>query len=929
MAKWFKKLLGIGAVIGAAFLTFGGSIAAAGAWLTSGSIGAMVARTVLTIGLSKLIANRAGTKAAGGDAPSARFQLRPSTTNKVPLVYGSGYYGSVMTDAIISSDNKTMWYVMACAEVTDTGTLSFGDIYLDNRLVTFDGTDQTKVVSLTNNAGQVDTNIDGNMFIYKYNNGSSSGVNTAQTAIQVLQDSAIPVARRWTSTNTMTDTAFIIIKLNFNADKQVTGLGEVKLNMINSLNKPGAVLLDYMQNTRYGCAIPLTQIDTASLTALDAYSDELITYTPDGGGSATQARYRINGPIDLSTNCLSNLQSIADACDSWIQYSELVGKWKVVINKPYTGTLSSLYSIDSSVLIGGIDITPLDLNQTYNSMEVQFPSSVIKDQTVVRVVDLTDPATDWYNPALLSPNEPNNRLTIQYQIVNNYVQAVYLGVRRLLQSREDLTINCNLDYSGIQIEAGDVVRVTLAEYGWTDKLFRVSSVSEIKREDGNLGASIVAFEYNDTVYNDQAIQDYVPADNTGLNDPNIFDKPSTPIVANGPVANGSINYYTVSSNVPAVGTTLYMDFNIGNSSNVQTHKSYSSVAVGDGTPYTANSTITINVTDSSPGTYYWSATARNLQAGRQSDSSNSFVWGGPSVSTWDGNAGGITSNNMVPTGVVAGSYTNTNLTVDSKGLITAASNGTGGGFTIPTGSSPMIIIGPSDGGESSVVNYLHNTNYNLPDIALGIGSGVGRGYLDGTTISSSYYLPFASGTSDTANLFISNSTAGYGAPVLDAIPAATPATAAIQGPLYPNYSGSPPNLGGWALLKEAQVDANYTPAANAYIRCECIFQVWADADTKLIYGGSYALSRGAVNNHYITQDKVGSEVLLQYLPKQISYTFSYRGGYPSSNPVLSMGLWMKNIVSGTRIHFLQTSMIITTPYSYGDYIDGFPYTPYA
>ena len=937
-----KKLLGFAAVVGAAFVTFGGSIAAAGAWLTSGTIGATVARTLLAVTISKLIANRAGTKAAGGDAPSARFQLRPSTTNKVPLVYGSGYYGSVITDAIISTDNKTMWYVMACAEVTDSGTISFGDIYIDNRLATFDGTDQTKVISLTNNSDppQVDTNIAGNMFIYKFSDGSSSGVNTAQTAIQILQDSAIPVDRRWTSTDTMTDTAFIIVRLNFNSDKQVTGLGEVKLNMINTLNKPGAVLLDYMQNTRYGCAIPLSQIDTASLTALDTYSDELITYTPDGGGSATQARYRINGPIDLSTNCLSNLQGIADACDSWIQYSELVGKWKVVINKPYTGLLADLYHVDSSVLIGGIDITPLDLNQTYNSIEVQYPAGIIKDQTVVRVVDLTDPSTAWYEPSLLSPNEPNNRLTIQYQIVNNYVQAVYLGVRRLLQSREDLTINCNLDYSGIQIEAGDVVRVTLAEYGWVDKLFRVSTVSEIKKEDGNLGASIIAFEYNDTIYNDQAILDYVPADNTGLTDPNIFDQPTTPIITNGPVANGSINYYNVSSNVPAVGTTLFMDFNIGNNSNVLTHKSYSSVAVGSGTPYTANSTITINVADSSPGTYYWSTTARNLQAGRQSNSSAAFTWGGPSVSEWDGNVGGIVNNNvanytitstkLANSGVTAGTYSSANITVNSAGLITLAANGTGGGsFTIPTGSSPMLIIGPYDGGENSVVNYQHNTTYSLKDISIGLGSGGGIGYLDGTTVTSSYYLPFASGTSDTGNLFIASSTAGYGSPGPTGIAGATPPLAAIQGPLTPNYSGSPPNLGGWALLKEVQVDSTYTPLANAYIRCECVCMVWADADTKIIYGGSYALGRAAINNHYITQDKIGSEVLLANLPKQIMYTFSYRGGYPSANPVLSMGLWMKNIVSGTRVHFLQTSMIITTPYSYGDYVDGFPYTPYA
>ena len=286
-----------------------------------------------------------------------------------------------------------------------------------------------------------------------------------------------------------------------------------------------------MQNTRYGCAIPLTQIDTASLSALNTYSDALITYTPVGGGSATQARYRINGPLDLSTNCLSNLQDIADACDSWIQYSELVGKWKVVINKAYTGVLGDLYSVDSSVLIGGIDIIPLDLNQTYNSLEVQYPNNPIKDQTDVRIIDLTDPSTDWYRPDLLSPNEADNRLTIQYQIVNSYVQAIYLGVRRLLQSREDLTIQCNLDYSGIQVEAGDVVRVTLAEYGWVDKLFRVSTVTEVKQANGNLGASIIAFEYNDDVFADNAIQNFVLEDNTGLVDPNIISQPSTPVIA--------------------------------------------------------------------------------------------------------------------------------------------------------------------------------------------------------------------------------------------------------------------------------------------------------------------------------------------------------------------------------------------------------------
>ena len=608
------------------------------AGITWSTVASFAVRTLVTIGISRLIANRATNKlAAGAQDAGARIQLAPATNNKLPVVYGSAYIAPIITDAKISTDQKTMWYVCSLCEKT-SGTMSFGDIYYDGKLVTFGtGGDAAKVVSLTTNSDpvQTDTAIAGNLFMYLFTNGSSSGVNTGgQTAIQILQDSDIPVNQRWTSTDLMTNTAFLIVKVKYNRDADTVNLGQLSVRMTNTKTKPGDVLLDYMQDIIYGCAIPANQIDTASFTALNTYSDQTITYVPVGGGSTTQARYRINGPVNTGDNCLSNLQQLADSCDSWLQYSELTGQWKVVINQPYSGTLNDLYHVNSDVLIGGIDINPLDLNQTYNSLEVQYPDANIKDQTNYKVVDMTDPATAWYDPTLLSPNEPDNRIVVQYPQVNNYVQAVYLGVRRLLQSREDLTISCNLDYSGIQIEAGDVVRVTLAEYGWTDKLFRVSQVQETKDENGFLGARITAFEYNSTIYSDNAIQDYIPADNTGLPNPNIFDIPPAPTVANGPIENGSINYFTVTSQVPTSGQTQYLDFNVGTSSNVNTHLSYTSVQIGNGSPYTSGSTVTINVADLKPDTYYWSATARNDNAGRQSNSSAAFTWVGPSVGNY-------------------------------------------------------------------------------------------------------------------------------------------------------------------------------------------------------------------------------------------------------------------------------------------------------
>jgi hypothetical protein len=625
-------------------------ISAAVAGITVSSVAAFAVRTLVTIGISKLVANRANKSGAGAQDVGTRVQLGPATNNKLPVSYGSAFLAPVMTDAKITTDQKTMYYVFSLCEAS-SGTMSFGKIFWNGKEVTLGAGDYSgvnKVVSLTTNATtpQVDTTINGYAWIYQFNNGSSSGVNTGGTsAITILSDAGIPVSDRWTATDLMSDTCFIIVKVVYNKDVQDAQRDpKLSVQLTNTLTKPGAVLLDYMTDVQYGCAIDVADIDTASLTALDVYSDQTITYVPVGGGSATQPRYRIDGPVNTGDNCLSNLQQLVDACDSWLQYSELTGQWTIVMNKPYTGVLGDLYSVDSSVLIGGIDINPIDLNQTYNSLEVQYPNANINDQTDYKVVDLTTPGTAWYDPSLLSPNEPDNRLTVQYPQINNYIRAVYLGVRRLLQSREDLTIVCNLDYSGIQVVAGDVVRVTLAEYGWTDKLFRVSQVQETKTSDGFLGARITAFEYNGTIYNDNALDDFIPEANTGLSDPNIFDKPSTPIIANGPIANGAINYFTVSSNVPATGTTLYMDFNYGNSSNVATHKSYSTLQLGDGATYAANTTLTLNVADLNPATYYWSTTARNELAGRQSNSSSSFVWGGPSVSNFNANTnvGGIT-----------------------------------------------------------------------------------------------------------------------------------------------------------------------------------------------------------------------------------------------------------------------------------------------
>lgn len=243
-----------------------------------------------------------------------------------------------------------------------------------------------------------------------------------------------------------------------------------------------------------------------SLSQLNTFAVESVPYAAQGSTSTQYLpdRYQINGVIDTSRSVMDNLDKIAGAAGSWISYDVTQGKWAVIMNT----TGASVASFNDSNIMGDIKLSGTGLSNFYTGVNVEFPNRDIKDTKDYVVIE--SPSED------LNPNEVKNILGLNYDIINESVQAQILGLIELKQSRVDLIIKFQTDWSYIGLKAGEIIDVTNSRVGFTNKPFRIISVSESDDNDGTLSLEITALEYDANVYSLTDLYRYTRSDNDGI-----------------------------------------------------------------------------------------------------------------------------------------------------------------------------------------------------------------------------------------------------------------------------------------------------------------------------------------------------------------------------------------------------------------------------
>lgn len=530
---------------------------------TLAAVAAMAINMVVAAVISKTFfsptqpSSTGGADAISGGSPNPgnRQQIPPATDNKIPVVYGTAWVGGTIVDLSITSDNQKLYYCLTLSEVTNTNqgqtpdAITFGTIYYGGKRVVFDPTEQFKVIELIDEStGIVDTSIAGKINIYLYSNGSNSPTNSSQSAISLMNSAGLTYT--WANSKLFTNCAFAIVQLTYSQTANVRGIEQTKFQVINSRNSAGDCIQDYLINTRYGAALPLTQINTTSLTSLNVYSNQNFTYTTYTGSTTTQPRFKFNGTVDTNRTVMDNLQDMSSCCDALIKYNEVTAQWGVIVQSP---TYTVAMTLTDSNIVSALSVSPTDIAASYNFIECKFPDNTNQDAFNASNFDLAQIA-----PNLLYPNEPVNKISLSLPFVNNNVQAQYIANRVLKSAREDLIVQADTNFIGIQLDAGDIVTITNTNYGWTDKLFRLNKVNQTFTDDGAIIVKLSMSEFNPAVFDDLNITQFTPSVNTGIGSPLFYGTIPTPIATDaGRFA--AEPYISVDITTPTSGIVQYSE----------------------------------------------------------------------------------------------------------------------------------------------------------------------------------------------------------------------------------------------------------------------------------------------------------------------------------------------------------------------------------
>lgn len=252
---------------------------------------------------------------------------------------------------------------------------------------------------------------------------------------------------------------------------------------------PILCIADYLTDTDLGMGVPTADIDWDCAADNADICDALVSIP----GPTTEKRFTCNGQLFTSSTYRDNLEALLSSCNGRLTWQG--GKFKIRAGA-YESPSVALTADD---LAGDVQVrTALQRQERYNSVR----GSIIDPAQEYQEIEFGEMTDSAY-----VTRDGGEKL---YQdLFLPFTNSAYMGQRlafkSLAQSDQPITAVVPCNWRGLKVAVGDFVTLTLADLGWSSKVFRCINWEA----SGEEGIKLTLREDATGAYADPDVADYV------------------------------------------------------------------------------------------------------------------------------------------------------------------------------------------------------------------------------------------------------------------------------------------------------------------------------------------------------------------------------------------------------------------------------------
>ncbi len=462
----------------------------------------------------------------GSNAANRGYQIssRGSAQNH-QIIYGQTKVGgAIVFDAVSGVNNKILHRVIAFAghEIEEFSTFYFNDEALTLTTDT-DGNGDTyyKPTVATTKTGATSTRYNDYVRIYQRKGGTENN-----TAIAALISGGVS----WTQDHKLQGVAYAYFRMEFDADAFPNGVPEMtciikgkkvydpRSDSIAWSDNPALCLRDYITSASYGLGEGYASIDDDAVTvAADVcqYKNYDVNNADPASTKTGGLRFTMDGSFTTAVTPHDHMMDMLTAMAGLIWYGQ--GKWRMKAGHYVAPTITFTEDdLRSNVQVS----TRHSRRDNFNTVKGVFRGPATDYQP-------TDYAEVTNTAFRTADNNQISTYDLDLPFTDSFDIARRLALITLERNRQQLTVQVSLGMRAFQVQVGDIVKMTIARFGWTNKEYEVVQWTFGLQEDNDLRCDLVLREISESVFDDISDGIVYERDNTTLLSP--FEVPPVAI----------------------------------------------------------------------------------------------------------------------------------------------------------------------------------------------------------------------------------------------------------------------------------------------------------------------------------------------------------------------------------------------------------------